>query len=353
MSEHNRNSPSPNENEKRSFFSTPAGLVTGGILLWIASFAISCVLTVALFRSGDVPEGANAIIMAYVVYTLPIMLAIGGTVMMIIGAVRWGIYGRDAVGAPWTRNLAALLNSINERILLSETAKRIAFRHDDLELLRKTIKDDIQKKDFDAAMVLVAEMGSTYGHKEEAEEYRDQIVAVRTQEVEEKVEKALAKLDELLTAHRFDEAVSEADKIQRLYGESPQAHGVHRRVSHARDQYKHDLEREFLQAAEVDDVDRAVSLIKELDSYLTPQEAEPFREIARGVLGKQRDNLGISFKMAVHDKEWARAEAIGEQIIREFPNTRMADEVRSTLDILRERAAGQRASQSRTEVPGV
>ena len=51
--------------------------------------------------------------------------------------------------------------------------------------MRSTIKADIEKKDFDAALVLVNEIGATYGHKEEAEEYRDHIIAARTKEMEQ------------------------------------------------------------------------------------------------------------------------------------------------------------------------
>ncbi|MEM8783700.1 MAG: hypothetical protein AAGE65_12715, partial [Planctomycetota bacterium] len=90
--------------------------------------------------------------------------------------------------------------------------------------------------------------------------------------------------------------------------------------------------------------DGAMKLLKELDKYLQPGEAKQFEEVARGVIGKQRDNLGVQFKLAVHDKEWLNSVRIGEQIIREFPNTRMADEVRGMLDLLRERAAGQQAA---------
>jgi len=87
-----------------------------------------------------------------------------------------------------------------------------------------------------------------------------------------------------------------------------------------------------------------MQLIREMDKYLTEQEAEPLRETARGVIGKARDNLGVQFKLAVRDKEWVAAVNIGEQIIRDFPNSKMSDEVRSMLDVLRQRAAGQQAA---------
>ena len=115
-------------------------------------------------------------------------------------------------------------------------------------------------------------------------------------------------------------------------------------VAKAQEDYKQQLEREFLAAAQKDDVDGAIELLKQLDEYLTEREGEPFREVARGVIGKKRDNLGVQFKMAVQDKEWLKAIRVGEQIIRDFPNTRMAEEVRERIDLLRERAAGQQAA---------
>ena len=62
---------------------------------------------------------------------------------------------------------------------------------------------------------------------------------------------------------------------------------------------------------------------------------------ARGVIGKKRQNLGVQFKLAVADHEWIDALHVGEQIIADFPNTKMADEVLSMMDLLKERAAGQ------------
>ena len=84
-------------------------------------------------------------------------------------------------------------------------------------------------------------------------------------------------------------------------------------------------------------------LLKELDKYLSETEAAPYTEVARGVIGKKKENLGVQFKLAVHDHDWIGAVRVGEQIIREFPNTRMADEVRSMIDLLRNRASEQRA----------
>jgi len=40
----------------------------------------------------------------------------------------------------------------------------------------------------------------------------------------------------------------------------------------------------------------------------------------------------------VHDKSWDQAAAAGQRIIEEFPNSRMAGEVRTMIDSIRQRA---------------
>jgi hypothetical protein len=44
--------------------------------------------------------------------------------------------------------------------------------------------------------------------------------------------------------------------------------------------------------------------------------------------------LGVQFALHVHDKNWLEALHIGRQITDEFPNSRMAAEVRERLPIL-------------------
>ncbi len=211
--------------------------------------------------------------------------------------------------------------------------------------MRRAIREDIDKGDFDAALALVDDMSQSYGYREEAETYRDEIISARTADREQKTSEGIALIDQLVEQYDWDRAYAEASKIKRLYPESHRTHDVEDRVRQARENYKHDLERRFLAAAQKHKVDDAMDLLKELDSYLTPSEAEPLRETARGVIGEKRDNLGVQFKMSVHDKEWPQAVRTGEQLIRDFPNSKMAQEVRGMLDVLRQRAAEQQAAQ--------
>ena len=335
------------ESKKRvPFFATSMGLVVFAILLFVLSIAMAAAAGAGLAEAelGEMSESGQ-LLLTYGVYGISAIVGLLAIPILIVGAVRWAMFGRGAVGVPEGAAVETeLLESINSRLMVSDTAKRIAYREEDIALLKRTIEQDVANQDFDGALALVKELGESYGQVEEAEAYREGIVQVRRKEMDAAVTASLARLKEIVARHDFEAATLEAEKIQRLYPESEVAKEASRRVSQAREQYKQDLEREFLAAAEHGDVDKAMALLKEMDKYLTEQEAEPYRETARGVIGKARDNLGVQFKLAVQDKEWVVAVSVGEQIIREFPNSKMADEVRSMLDLLRERAAGQQAA---------
>ena len=261
-----------------------------------------------------------------------------------IGVIRWAVLGMNhsQISKLETdrHNTNQLLQSINDRLLFSDAAKRIAYRQRERDALRIAIREDIDKGELDAALALVKEMSHLYGYHEEAEEFREKIQAARAAEMDLKVANAISGLDEILDRCEWEHAAAVAAKIQRQFPDSPRVVNLAQRVPDAKENHKHSLERQFLQAAERDDVDLAMELLRELDKYLTETEAAPFRETARGVIGRKRDNLGVQFKLAVQDKEWAGAIRVGEQIVNEFPNTKMANEVRGMLDALHARTKG-------------
>lgn len=246
-----------------------------------------------------------------------------------------------------SRESLELLRSINDRLLLSEVSRQARNRQQDRESVRQAIHEEINRKDFQAALVMVEQLGTVFGYVKEAEELRDEIGRARRAELEQQIDQAIRGLDGLIQKRDWEASVREAAKIQRIYLDSERTQGLTKRVRDAREQYKQELERKFLEAAGRDDVETAMELLKELDGYLTEAEAEPFRETARGVIGKKRQNLGVQFKLAVSDRDMTQAVKVGEQIIREFPNSKMANEVRSMLDRLRAAAAEeQRARQA-------
>ena len=272
------------------------------LLLLIAGVVVGTVgAAFALIGGGIAGDDAQMAQTLSVVFAgLATVFGSVSLVLLIAGGVRWGMYGFQ--GTPGKRAddmTVALLRSVDESLKISETARRIAYRDRDLSLLRRTIEEDIERADYDGALVLVDELSGTYGYREEAEDFRDRIEDARMAEVDRKVTEAITKLDDVLDRKDFELAGQVAARIQRLFPDSPRTQPLRRRVIQLREDYKRNLERTFLDAAQRDDVEKAMEILMELDKYLTEQEAMPLREVAKGVIGKKRDNLGVQFKMAV------------------------------------------------------
>lgn len=240
------------------------------------------------------------------------------------------------------QDLSAAFDRFSEMSALSDDARRVLNRRRERELLRAAIEEDITAEDWDAAMVLTNELADRFGYRQDAEEFRERIETARYETVARRVNAAVTHMEALITARRWEDAVGEAARIERLYPDSPRARGLVHRVERSLEEYKKDIERRFLVAAQEERVDEAMSLLKELDHWLSPDEAARLQEVARGVIGRARENLGVQFKLAVQDRRWRHAAEIGERIIEEFPNTRMAGEIREMIDAIRERASAIR-----------
>ena len=61
------------------------------------------------------------------------------------------------------------------------------------------------------------------------------------------------------------------------------------------------------------------------------------QEIARNVFKEKREALRIRFSQAVKEQRIGDAIRLGDEIMTDFPNTRMAQEVRDMMDALRHR----------------
>jgi hypothetical protein len=237
-----------------------------------------------------------------------------------------------------SRAAESLLEKIHETNMLSDSAKRVLFRERELDLLRRTIEEDIARGDFNAGLTLCDAMANVFGHREEAETFRSRLLEAGHASYEAQVNQSIAEFDAILVQRDWARAYQEAARLKRLFPESPTVQALDAHILHAREDHKRQLEEQFLDAAHRDDVETAMSLLKELDKYLTREEAGRVASTAQSVVAKRRDILGSQFKIAVSDHRWAEAAQTGELIMAEFPNSKMADEVRSMIDVIRTRA---------------
>lgn len=312
-------------------------IVSGKKNKWLgyALLLIACIVTIAM-AVGGISAGLTTL-----------QAAAGGLALVVVCSVLavlvlMGNQGKTPNNTEIRAGLKELreqVERLGEQAALSDDARRVLNRRRERELLRHAIEEDIAVEDWDAAMVLVKELAERFGYRVDAEEFRGRIEQARYETVQRRVDSAITGLNSFITERRWESALAEAARIGRLYPDSPRVEGLRHRVEKARTLYKQDLERRFLLAAQDDKVDEAMELLRELDAYLTEREAEPYRETARGVIGKAKENLGVQFKLAIQDRNWKTAADVGEKIIDAFPNSLMAEEVRETLDQIRENAS--------------
>ena len=298
-------------------------------LLVAAAGAVAAVVAARSAAAWSAP-----VLTAGIVATAVALAMLPATLVLI--AISGALGGRRVAGPD---EQVRLLNQIHEHTMLSDNAKRLIYRTKELQLLRSAIEEDMAKGDYDAALTLCTEMAEGFGFREEAEDFRQTIEAARRETHDAQIREAMRSFEDRLAAADWRGAFAEAARIRRLFPESPVVDELDPRIADARDGHKTQLERQFLEAASHEDVETAMDLLRQLDLYLTQEEAERLTEVAQGVVSKHRDNLGVQFKLAVADRSWAEAVRVGDEIIREFPNTKMAEEVRSMLELLRTRAS--------------
>ena len=233
----------------------------------------------------------------------------------------------------------AILTQINENQLLSDQLKAVAFREKDRAVLQDAIQEDIRMGSFESAEVLIRELENRFGSREQAQNLRQQLIQARSATTQENIEAALKHLESLWIIHHYADAQRLEDQLLRLYPARPEVQNLKGQSQKRREDHKKELLSRWDKAVKSDDIDQSIELLKLLDEYLTPTEGAALEETARGVFRKKLQNMGIEFTLYVTEKKWAQALKIGRTIIEEYPNSRMAQEVREKIGVLEQRAA--------------
>jgi hypothetical protein len=319
-----------------------------GLFLVIAGLA----LTIGVVMNTNPPAGSDwkaTMVAAAPSATGPMaLLGIGA----LLACLPWGMiqiarillrraqderYNRDQIMTA-IENQTKTLEAIREVASLSDAAKQVAYRAKDLEALRTAIREDLGRGDFEAATMLVNEMERRFGYALEADKIREQINSGSRAAIDQRVVDTVEHVELLLTRYEWEDANRECDRLLRLFPTHSEARRLPDKILMARDGHKRELLKLWKEAIAKDDVDRSLELLRELDQYLTTAEAEAFKESARDVFRKKLQQLGVQFALHVHDRNWNEALRVGQQITDEFPNTRMAAEVRERLPILQDKA---------------
>ena len=287
-------------------------------------------------------------------------LLIGGTIGLVLVLVAWPLaVSMDAWRRNSERHQAALLDSLGERLqqisvmmnviseqqLISDTAKKVAFREKDRETVRRAVREEIARQDWEAAMVLANDIETQFGYKQEAVRFREEIAKSRQDVTRRQITEQTATLEKHVKNESWGPAFQEAQRVMALFPDEESVKQLPHDIENMRQNRKKQLLESFSDSNTRRDTDGAIEILKRLDQYLTPAEAQSLEEAARSIFKEKLALLRTQFSLAVQDHKWDDAKRLADEIISDFPNTRMAQEVAEKMEFLRKRAsAGEPAA---------
>jgi len=301
--------------------------------------ALAIVFLLALFTNIFQPSETDIfrqlVLMLGALMFLSALLAMLSRVFKILDALRDNSAKLEQVAGALEK-IRDGLTQINQSTRISETAKAIAFRDADRQSLREAVFEKLQQQDFDGAYKIVEEIAERDEYKELADQLRDEADRYRDATDQERVNQSIAYIEMLLDNYQWVTAGTRIEELIRTHPDCERANTLRQELLDKKQQRKKTLLGEWDEAVKRQETDHSLEILKELDLYLTPNEALALQEAASDVFRTKLHNLGVEFSMAVTEKRWEQALQVGQQIVNDFPNSKMAEEILEKLDVLRQ-----------------
>jgi hypothetical protein len=237
-----------------------------------------------------------------------------------------------------------LLTQVAQASRLSDTAKEIVFRDSEQMELGEAALTRLHQHDFAEADSMIRVMAAHPKYKDLADRLKLMAERYRSATEEGRVNQIIAHIEDLFEQSLWIQAAAQIENLIRTFPFSDKAKTMPTRLQECKDRRKRELLADWDLAVREKNTDRGLEILKELDLYLTPSEALALRESASTVFKTKLHNLGVEFSVAIAEQNWKKALQTGRIITQNFPNSRMAVEIRGKMDILLERAQSTAAN---------
>ena len=308
--------------------------------LFIVYGVIAAVVLVAVFAGVFGKESAgitSALGLLVALFSLITLVVIFVSSLKMLDLINDTNAKTDKV-ADELEKLRQAVNQVNMSTHVSEMAKTIAFRDNDMQTLRDAVFDKLQQKDFDSAYEIIDEIAHKTGYKKLAEQLHTQADKYRDANDVERMNQIISHIGKHLDDHQWAKASAQIELLIKEYPINDKALAMRQRLLEKKEERKKILLNAWDDAVKRQVTDRSIEILRELDQYLTPNEGLALQEGARDVFRTKLHNLGVQFSLAISGKQWAKALATGQEIILDFPNSRMAEEIREKLEVLKTQA---------------
>ena len=314
------------------------------IVVICLALAIVVVLTLFtnIFQQSQTNLLRQLVFMLSGLIFLSALLALLSRVFKILEALRDNSVKLEDVTSALEK-ISAELTQINHSTRVSEAAKAIAFREADRQSLREVVFERLQQQDFVGAKEIIDEIAKRSEYKELAEELRAAAEKYRTATDQERVSQIIAHIEKLLDECQWARASAQIEGLIKADPDNERAKAMRQVLLDRKQERKRILLAVWDDAVKNQETDRSLEVLKELDQYLTPNEGLALQEAARDVFRTKLHNLGMQFSIAVTEKRWTEALDIGQQIISDFPNSKMSEEIRGKLDVLQQNVQLQKS----------
>ena len=232
----------------------------------------------------------------------------------------------------------SILAHIDQGVRLSETAKSIVSRAANQQYLREAVFARLQQQDFESAYEIIDEIAQRPEYKEFAEQLRAEADKRRDATDTGVTKQAIADIEKLFESYQWTKAGAQIESLIKACPESEEAKALRQKLVDKKEERKRILLTAWDDAVRRQATDRSLEILRELDQYLTSSEGLALQEAAKDVFKTKLHNLGVQFSLAVSGKGWARALQVGREIARDFPNSKIAGEIREKLNILEQKA---------------
>ncbi len=234
------------------------------------------------------------------------------------------------------------LKKINQTSLMSDAIKSIAFRDADKQSLREVVFEKLQTRDFTTANEIIEEIQKMPEFEDLADELKMQAETYQNATEQERLTQLIAHIDKLIDEAKWARASAQIEALIRTHPESEQAKNMRFVLFERKQERKRILLAAWDDAVTSQETDRSLEILKELDPYLSPNEASALQEAASDIFRTKLHKLGMQFSIAVTEKRWVDALDIGQEIISDFPNSKMCQEIYTKLDVLKQNVQMQK-----------
>ncbi len=308
----------------------------------VVIYIVLAVIILLVFFTGIFETSADAStsqvvpLLVFLILLFAVIIVLS-KLFKVLEAVKANAAKLEEIISTTEKNRQTLLQ-LEQNARLSESVKAITFSNENQQSLRQAVFAKLQQKDFKAVNKIIAEIYDSTLYEELAQQMQIAADRYRDSSDNERTNQVINNIEQLLEEYKWTEASSQIERLIDLEPESEKLKEMRQKLIDKKAERKKILLTAWDDAVKRQATDRSLEILKELDMYLTPNEGIALQEAARDVFRNKLHNIGVQFSLAVSGRQWDKAIEAGKQIIHDFPNSKMAGEIRESMNTLKEKS---------------